>query len=62
MKSKPMVEPDRALTIRIAVAEANVRDVVLLAGKGHESYQDDAHGRQPFSDLEQAQRALERYK
>jgi UDP-N-acetylmuramoyl-L-alanyl-D-glutamate--2,6-diaminopimelate ligase len=60
-KSKPMVEPDRALAIQNAVAEADVRDVVLLAGKGHESYQEVAGVRQPFSDLEHARRALEQH-
>ena len=58
MKSAPRVEPDRAAAIRLAVLTAAARDVVLLAGKGHESYQELGCTRLPFSDLEQAQRAL----
>jgi UDP-N-acetylmuramoyl-L-alanyl-D-glutamate--2,6-diaminopimelate ligase len=52
------VEIDRATAIRRAILEADERDVVLLAGKGHESYQETAGIRTPFSDLEQAQSAL----
>jgi UDP-N-acetylmuramoyl-L-alanyl-D-glutamate--2,6-diaminopimelate ligase len=37
---------------------ADARDVVLLAGKGHEPYQDIAGQRLPFSDLESAKSAL----
>lgn len=52
------VEIDRAIAIRRAVLEAEACDVVLLAGKGHETYQEVAGVRSPFSDLEQAQEAL----
>jgi len=52
------VEIDRALAIRRAVLEADARDVILLAGKGHEAYQEVAGIRMPFSDVEQAQAAL----
>ena len=37
--TRAIVEPDRALAIRRAIKEANAGDVVLLAGKGHETYQ-----------------------
>jgi UDP-N-acetylmuramoyl-L-alanyl-D-glutamate--2,6-diaminopimelate ligase len=52
------VEIDRAAAIRRAVAEAGENDVILLAGKGHEPYQDMGGVRLPFSDVEQAQAAL----
>jgi UDP-N-acetylmuramoyl-L-alanyl-D-glutamate--2,6-diaminopimelate ligase len=52
-------EVDRTLAIRRAIAEAGTGDVVLLAGKGHETYQESAGIRTPFSDLEQARAALE---
>jgi UDP-N-acetylmuramoyl-L-alanyl-D-glutamate--2,6-diaminopimelate ligase len=52
------VEIDRAAAIRRAVAEAGEQDVILLAGKGHEPYQDMGGVRLPFSDVEQAQAAL----
>jgi UDP-N-acetylmuramoyl-L-alanyl-D-glutamate--2,6-diaminopimelate ligase len=51
-------EADRAQAIACAVAEADARDVILLAGKGHEAYQEAAGVRTPFSDLEQARLAL----
>ena len=51
-------EPDRALAIGRAIAAAADADVVLLAGKGHETYQESVGVRTPFSDLEQARAAL----
>lgn len=52
------IEPDRAKAIAEAVAAAGPRDVILLAGKGHEPYQEIAGVRQPFSDLAAAKSAL----
>jgi UDP-N-acetylmuramyl-tripeptide synthetase len=52
------VEIDRRLAIARAVAEAAPADVILIAGKGHETYQEIAGERLPFSDLEQARTAL----
>lgn len=52
------VDIDRAEAIRRAVLDADQSDVILLAGKGHETYQEIAGVRRPFSDLEQAQAAL----
>lgn len=40
------------------VAQADAADVLVLAGKGHEDYQEIMGVRQPFSDLIEAQRAL----
>ena len=51
-------EVDRATAIRRAVLEAEAQDVILLAGKGHEPYQDMGSIRLPFSDVEQAEAAL----
>ncbi len=50
---------DRGDAIAAAVAEAAPSDVVLIAGKGHEPYQEIAGVRQPFSDLAAATAALE---
>ncbi len=52
------VEIDRAVAIARTIAEAMPADVVLIAGKGHETYQEIAGQRLPFSDLEQARAAL----
>jgi len=52
------VVPDRARAIRQAVAAAHRGDVVLIAGKGHERYQESGGARRPFSDAAVAQAAL----
>ena len=52
------VQLDRAAAIAAAIGSAHVGDVVLLAGKGHESYQEAAGERQPFLDGDHASRAL----
>ena len=54
------VEPDRARAIEQAVQDAADDDIILLAGKGHEDYQEVRGVRQPFSDLAQARQALRR--
>jgi len=50
---------DRRAAIHGAVREAAAGDVVLLAGKGHEDYQEVAGVKRPFSDLEEALTALQ---
>lgn len=54
------VEVDRARAIRDAIASADPHDVILLAGKGHETYQEVKGERLPFDDREQARKALKR--
>jgi UDP-N-acetylmuramoyl-L-alanyl-D-glutamate--2,6-diaminopimelate ligase len=49
---------DRQVAIFSAVAHATAGDVVLLAGKGHETYQEIAGTRHPFNDREVAGAAL----
>jgi UDP-N-acetylmuramoyl-L-alanyl-D-glutamate--2,6-diaminopimelate ligase len=51
-------EPDRQRAIEAAVLGAAAEDVVLIAGKGHESYQEIAGKRLPFSDQAVARAAL----
>ncbi len=53
-----VVEPDRRAAIAIAVAAASEGDAVLVAGKGHEDHQIVGRERHPFSDREEARRAL----
>lgn len=57
---KVIVIPDRADAIRHAVTTAQVNDLILIAGKGHEDYQIIGTTRYPFSDRVEAQAALER--
>jgi UDP-N-acetylmuramoyl-L-alanyl-D-glutamate--2,6-diaminopimelate ligase len=52
------VQADRALAIAQTVRQAQARDVVLIAGKGHEATQDVAGVKRPFSDRAQARDAL----
>ena len=49
---------NRRSAIRTAVREADARDVILIAGKGHEDYQDIAGVKHPFSDVDEAAAAL----
>ncbi len=53
------VQADRARAIADAVAQAGARDVVLLAGKGHEETQEVAGTKHPFSDRSHAAAALQ---
>jgi murE/murF fusion protein len=53
-----IVEPDRAWAIAQTLGLAAPADVVLVAGKGHEDYQEIKGKRWPFSDLAQVNRAL----
>ncbi|MGA7830208.1 MAG: UDP-N-acetylmuramoyl-L-alanyl-D-glutamate--2,6-diaminopimelate ligase [Terracidiphilus sp.] len=52
------IEPERAVAIQKALAEASAGDVVLIAGKGHEKEQILAAGAIPFDDVETALSAL----
>jgi UDP-N-acetylmuramoyl-L-alanyl-D-glutamate--2,6-diaminopimelate ligase len=54
------VEPDRGRAIRLALEAAVPGDVVVIAGKGHETYQEVAGQRLPFDDAAEARRALSR--
>lgn len=51
-------ELDRQQAIRWAAQQAAPEDVILIAGKGHEDYQDILGVKHPFSDLTQAKAAL----
>ncbi len=53
------VVEDRRAAIATAVREAEAPDVLLIAGKGHEDYQEIAGVKHPFSDLAEAAAALE---
>lgn len=52
------VVADRAEAIKLAVLGAKQNDVILVAGKGHEDYQEIAGVRHPFNDIEQVRWAL----
>lgn len=49
---------ERGAAIAQLIAQAGAHDVVVLAGKGHEDYQEINQQRNHFSDIEQAEQAL----
>ncbi len=53
--------PDRAQAIARAIELAQPRDIVLIAGKGHEAYQEFADHTVPFDDIQVARHALENH-
>jgi UDP-N-acetylmuramoyl-L-alanyl-D-glutamate--2,6-diaminopimelate ligase len=53
------VEPDRAAAITRAISNSNPGDIVLVAGKGHETWQEIAGQKLPFSDEAVVRTALE---
>jgi UDP-N-acetylmuramoyl-L-alanyl-D-glutamate--2,6-diaminopimelate ligase len=61
MQGSYALEEDRAKAITTAIMAAKANDIVLIAGKGHEDYQEIAGLKQPFSDVAQAQAALKKY-
>ncbi len=54
-----LVEADRAAAIALAVSLAKPTDTVLIAGKGHERFQEEGGVRRPFDDVEVVRKALE---
>jgi len=54
-----LTELDRRVAIDVALRLAAPEDVVLVAGKGHEEYQEIAGVRHPFSDVAVAEQALD---
>ena len=57
-KAERIVEPDRARAIEIAIRSAKAGDIVLLAGKGHETTQVLRSGPVPFDDAAVGARVL----
>lgn len=58
-KAHVYIESDRTKAIEIAVLQADEDDVVLVAGKGHETYQEIGGQRLPFSDRDVVRRMLD---
>jgi UDP-N-acetylmuramoyl-L-alanyl-D-glutamate--2,6-diaminopimelate ligase len=53
-----VVETDRSKAIQLAISRASQDDVVLIAGKGHEDYQEIKGKRLHFSDYEEVRHAV----
>lgn len=58
MRFSPLVVEDRATAILWALRHADKNDVILLAGKGHENYQEVKGRKLPFLDADHAALAL----
>jgi UDP-N-acetylmuramoyl-L-alanyl-D-glutamate--2,6-diaminopimelate ligase len=56
-----LAEPDREKAIKKAIERAGPGDIVILAGKGHETYQILKDGPIPFDDREVARRVLQSF-
>jgi len=59
MRGAYTTQVDRAEAIALAIREATARDCVLIAGKGHETYQVQGTQRFPFDDAAVARSCLE---
>lgn len=62
MEHTPIVIPNRADAIRYAVLNAKPKDLILLAGKGHEEYELNRDGKVPFSERKIVLEAFEERK
>jgi UDP-N-acetylmuramoyl-L-alanyl-D-glutamate--2,6-diaminopimelate ligase len=58
-KRKYITIVDRSEAIKTAVSFANKEDIILVAGKGHEKYQDINGVKHPFDDKEVLRRMFE---
>jgi len=58
MSSEPVVARDRRGAIAQAIAQASADDIVLVAGKGHEAYQQVGTTRLPYSDRDTVRELL----
>ena len=56
------VIPDRREAIIYAIETAMPGDIILLAGKGHETYETGPNGKQPFSERDIVRDAVARLK
>ncbi|MDP3296513.1 MAG: UDP-N-acetylmuramoyl-L-alanyl-D-glutamate--2,6-diaminopimelate ligase [Thermodesulfovibrionia bacterium] len=61
-KDNYMIEPDRAKAIEKAISIAKTGDILLIAGKGHENYQEIKGIRYPFSDKEVFKKTIQNLK
>ncbi len=57
-----LIEPNRQQAISLAINQATSEDIVLIAGKGHEDYQEIKGQRLPFSDSTVAREVLSNWR
>jgi UDP-N-acetylmuramoyl-L-alanyl-D-glutamate--2,6-diaminopimelate ligase len=56
------VEPDRRRAVALALSQARAGDIVLIAGKGHEDYQEIMGQRFHYSDYDQVEQFFNEHK
>lgn len=61
-EAEVVIEEERALAIDSAIAQAAADDIVVIAGKGHEDYQEIKGKKYRFNDREQVSKALRRHR
>ena len=61
-KGKYLIIPDRREAISYAVRHGKVGDIIAIIGKGHEDYQETEGTRIHFSDREEVEKALMKYR
>ena len=57
-KNQIHIEPNREQAIFYAIRQASEKDIILIAGKGHETYQEIQGIKHHFDDFEMAEQAL----
>lgn len=55
MLSRTIIQPDRREAIKMACMLAHEGDIILIAGKGHENYQEIKGTKHHFSDFEEVE-------
>ncbi|MGL4768523.1 MAG: UDP-N-acetylmuramoyl-L-alanyl-D-glutamate--2,6-diaminopimelate ligase [Formosimonas sp.] len=60
-RAEVRVEIERRVAIAQAIGAATAQDVVLVAGKGHEAYQDILGVKHPYSDIQEVEQALRQW-
>jgi UDP-N-acetylmuramoyl-L-alanyl-D-glutamate--2,6-diaminopimelate ligase len=61
-ENKHQIVVERGAAIAQAIVQARAQDTVLIAGKGHEDYQEIAGVKHPFSDVAVAASALQAWR
>ena len=62
LKPAALIQVDRSEAIRQSIQMASPEDIILIAGKGHETYQEVQGVRHHFDDVEQAMAVLKHYR
>ena len=56
------IQPDRKKAIEFAISQAGLADIVIIAGKGHETYQEVKGKKYPFNEQSIVNACLEEHR